>query len=171
MNEQPLILSLKPTYADLVFSGLKKAELRRRLSAQIADRDVFIYVSSPVKQLRGGFRVGRVWTGSPKDIWKMVSNLAGVSRSAFDDYYEGTTVAHALEIINVWEYAKPRSLDSLRKSFDGFVVPQSYRFAKLSESRSFRRMKIARSASTEIACPSEMADSRNVGLRRRSHQE
>lgn len=152
MNEQPLILSLKPTYADLVFSGLKKAELRRRLSSQIANRDVFIYVSSPVKQLRGGFRVGRVWTGSPKDVWKMVSNVAGVSRSVFDDYYEGTKIAHALEIIDVWEYTKPRSLDSLRESFGGFVVPQSYRFATLSESRSFRRMKIARSAPALEPC-------------------
>ena len=143
MPEQPLILSLKPNYADLVFSGLKKAELRRRLSSRIANRDVFIYVSSPVKELRGGFRVGQVWSGSPEDIWKMVSNVAGVSRAVFDDYYEGTTVAHALEIVEVWEYANPRSLRSLRESFGGFVVPQSYRYATANECRSFRSMKIA----------------------------
>lgn len=147
MHERPLILSLKPNYADLVFSGLKKAELRRRLSAQIANRDVFIYVSSPVKQLRGGFRVGQVWSGTPEDVWKMVSNGAGVSRSVFDDYYEGTKVAHALEILDVWEYAKPRSLDSLRESANGFVVPQSYRFATAEECRSFRKMKMVRPAS------------------------
>lgn len=147
MQQRPLILSLKPTYADLVFSGLKKAELRRRLSAQVANRDVFIYVSSPVKQLRGGFRVGQVWSGSPEDIWKMVSHVAGVSRSVFDDYYEGTKIAHALEIMDVWEYAKPRPLDSLRESFDGFVVPQSYRFATVSECRSFRNMKVLRPTS------------------------
>lgn len=148
MHGRPLILSLKPNYADLVFSGLKKAELRRRISAQVANRDVFIYVSSPVKQLKGGFRIGQIWSGSPEDVWKMVSKVAGVSRSVFDDYYKGTKVAHALEIMDVWEYAKPRSLDSLRESFDGFVVPQSYRFATANECRSFRTMKVVRPAST-----------------------
>ena len=54
---QPLLLSLKPRYADLIFAGRKKAELRRRIASGIEGRDAFIYVSSPVKQLRGGFRI------------------------------------------------------------------------------------------------------------------
>ena len=31
-SPKPLILSLKPRYADLIFEGVKKAELRRRPS-------------------------------------------------------------------------------------------------------------------------------------------
>ena len=57
---RPLIISLKPCYADMVFEGLKTVELRRRIASQISNRDVFIYVSSPVRELRGGFRVGQV---------------------------------------------------------------------------------------------------------------
>ena len=60
-----LLFSLKPQYADLVFEGLKHAELRRRITPDMKDRDVFIYVSSPIRQLRGGFRVGHVWQGVP----------------------------------------------------------------------------------------------------------
>jgi len=137
----PLLISLKPNYADLVFSGLKTAELRRRISAHIENRDVFVYVSSPMMKLRGGFRVGQVWSGTPEEVWSTVSTLAGVSRRVFDDYYEGINVAFALEIINVWEYERPLSLETLRARFPGFVVPQSYRYAKPNECRSFRNLR------------------------------
>ena len=137
----PLILSLKPRYADLVFEGLKKAELRRRIILHIQNRDVFIYVSSPVMELRGGFRVGQVWQGAPEKIWNMVSNLAEVTRQNFDTYFEGSTIAYALEITKVWEYQNPVSLNTLRNRFPNFVVPQSWRYAKPEECRSFRNMK------------------------------
>ena len=39
---RPLIISLKPCYADMVFKGLKKVEFRRRIASQISNRDVFI---------------------------------------------------------------------------------------------------------------------------------
>lgn len=136
-----MLISLKPDYADLVFQGLKTAELRRRISGDIVNRDVFVYVSSPVKMLRGGFRCGQVWSGSPEQIWSEVSRMAGVSRQVFDNYYQGSDVAFAIQIIDVWEYANPRSLEDLRTQFPGFVVPQSYRYAKADECRSFRNMK------------------------------
>lgn len=139
----PLIISLKPKYADLVFRGLKTAELRRRVSGGLRDRDVYVYVSSPVMELRGGFRVGQVWSGPPEEIWSTVSTLAGVSREVFDDYYLGAERAFALEIVDVWEYAIPRSLEELRSQFPNFGVPQSYRFAKRKEVQSFRQLKKA----------------------------
>jgi len=141
VNAQPLLISLKPDYADLVFRGLKTAELRRRISTFVENRDVFVYVSSPVMTLRGGFRVGQVWTGSPQEIWHTVSNLAGVSRKVFDDYYQGKNVAFALEIIDVWEFVNPLPLYELRRRFPNFVVPQSYRYLKPNECRSFRNLK------------------------------
>ena len=138
---EPLLISLKPNYADLVFKGLKTAELRRRISAHVESREVFVYVSSPVMEIRGGFRVGQVWSGSPEQIWSSVADLAGVSRAEFNDYYAGTNVAFALEITNVWEYARPICLKSLRTRFPDFVVPQSFRFVRKSERRLFKRLK------------------------------
>lgn len=146
---QPLLISLKPRYADLVFEGLKKAELRRRILACTKNRNVFVYVSSPVMELRGGFRVGQVWQGSPEDIWHEVSKLAKVTRQDFDTYFEGSTIAYALEIKEIWEYQKPVSLNTLRNRFPNFVVPQSWRYAKPEECRSFRRK-------------SKMSDRRNI---------
>ena len=138
---KPLLLSLKPHYANLVFEGLKTAELRRRIASHIKDRDVFIYVSSPIMALRGGFRVGEVWSGIPEDVWSMVSEIASVDKQDFDIYFQGQTIAYAFEIQEVWEYQNPVSLKTLRNRFSNFVVPQSWRYVRLDESRFFRQMK------------------------------
>ena len=138
---RPLIISLKPCYADRLFEGLKTVELRRRIASQISDREVFIYVSSPVRTLRGGFRVGRVWEGTPESVWRVVSELSALNRQEFDAYFRGQAVAYALEITNVWEYQRPASLSWLRSRFDDFVVPQSWRYAKTEEQEVFQEME------------------------------
>ncbi len=140
-KNSPLLFSIKPHYADLVFQGLKAAELRKQITSYMEDRIVFIYVSSPVKQLRGGFHIGHVWSGPPEEIWDQVSELAAVNKPDFDAYYAGRTIAYALEIINVWEYDTPIGLDTLRNQFKKFVVPQSWRYAKDEEVQSFQEMK------------------------------
>ena len=89
LSDSPLLISLKPNYADLLFKGLKKAELRRRDLSRMKGRDVFVYVTSPVMQLRGGFRVGDVFIGTPNEIWDIVSEEAGVDKPEFDAYYAG----------------------------------------------------------------------------------
>ncbi|RKU11453.1 hypothetical protein C6502_08780 [Candidatus Poribacteria bacterium] len=138
---KPLLLSLKPCYADLVFEGLKKAELRRRIAPHITDRDVFIYVSSPIMAIHGGFQVGKVWHGTPEEVWRMVSRLVGVNKPDFDTYFEGQTVAYALEIKEVWECSQPISLGTLRNKFSNFAVPQSWRYVRTDEHQFFRKMK------------------------------
>ena len=138
---KPLLLSLKPCYANLVFEGLKTAELRRRIAPHIKDRDVFVYVSSPSMVLRGGFQVGEFWSGSPEKIWRNVSELAHIDKQDFDTYFEGQTVAYAFEITEVWEYEKPVSLNTLRGKFSNFVVPQSWRYVRDDEYQFFEQMK------------------------------
>ncbi|MGQ4809988.1 hypothetical protein NKDENANG_03431 [Candidatus Entotheonellaceae bacterium PAL068K] len=141
MKTRHLLFSLKPCYADLIFQRLKKAELRRRIIPFIKNRSVYIYVSSPVREIRGGFRVGQIWSGTPEEIWNQVSELAKVDKSDFDAYYAGIKIAYALQITDVWEYKNPVSLNTLKKRFPGFVVPQSWRYVCHKEYQSFRRMK------------------------------
>ncbi len=138
---QPIILSLKPCYADLVFMELKTAELRRRIALHIQNRDVFVYVSSPTMALRGGFRVGDFWTGTPQQIWSMVENLAQVKKQDFDSYFEGKTVAYAFEITKVWEVQKPVPLSELRNEIPNFTVPQSWRYVREDELGFFRKIR------------------------------
>ncbi len=132
-DNRPLLLSLKPRFADLVFSGLKTAELRRRIARCAVNRDVFVYVSSPVRELRGGFRVEHVWEGSPESVWEQVSDLARVGKGDFDAYYGKRRIAYALKITDVWLCQTPASLENLRTELEDFVVPQSWRYVKSEE--------------------------------------
>lgn len=138
---QPLILSLKPCYADLVFKELKTVELRRRIVQHIENCEVFVYVSSPTMALRGGFRVGDFWKGTPQKIWSMVESLAQVEKQDFDSYFEGKTVAYAFEITEVWETQKLVPLRNLREQLPNFVVPQSWRYVKKDELQFFRQIR------------------------------
>ena len=137
----PLLFSLKPKYAKLVFDGPKKVELRRRDLTRMRGRDIFVYVTSPVGKLRGGFRVGEVWTGTPEEIWNVVSESACVEKPDFDAYYAGRNIAYALEITEVWEYSDPVGLSELRDIFQNFVAPQSWRYVKPQEHELFLRME------------------------------
>ena len=140
-SDSPLLISLKPCHAGKVFDGLKKAELRRRALKRFEGREAFVYVTSPDMELRGGFRVGKVWTGTPEEIWREVSPIAGIDKTAFDSYYAGCSVATALEIAEVWEYADPVSLRRLREAFPNFTVPQSWRYAKREERAHFATLE------------------------------
>lgn len=137
----PVLFSIKPRYADLIFKRLKTAELRRRILSGAEDRDVFVYVSSPARELRGGFRVGQVWEGTPDEVWNEVCKDARVEKRDFDIYYASSKVAYALKIEDVWEYENSVSLIRLQKSFSQFVIPQSWRYVKPEECKFFCRMK------------------------------
>lgn len=160
-SESPLLISLKPQYADLVFDGLKKAELRRRDLRRMKGRDVFVYVTSPVMQLRGGFQVGEVFIGPPDEIWEKVSSEAGVNKSEYDAYYAGRKIACALKIEYVWEYENPLELSGLRAKFRDFVVPQSWRYLKAEELESFLSMKL-KSTPSNSQIPPNHRDSRQI---------
>ena len=138
---QPVLLSLKPVYANMVFGHSKTVELRRRVASSMNNRDVFIYVTSPVMELRGGFRVGMVWRGTPEYIWGIVQKRAGVDRQDFDQYFEGQTSANAIEITEIWKYRTPISLATLKDRFSTFIVPQSWRYVRDEEIRFLQQLK------------------------------
>lgn len=131
-----LLLSLRPCFASLVFRGKKRAELRRRFAQDVCDWEVFVYVTSPVKQLQGGFRVESISRGTPDEVWNEVSVSSGLNRKQFDEYYQGRSMAYALKIVDVWEYVEPVTLSTLRDKFGDFVVPQSWRYVSREEYKS-----------------------------------
>ncbi len=138
---RPIILTLKPRYADLVFMKRKTAELRRRITFHIQNREAFVYVSSPTMSLRGGFRVGEFWTGPPDEIWKTVEDLAQVNKHEYDTYFEGRNVANAFEILDIWETRHLTPLSELRRHIPNFVVPQSWRYVRDAELGYFNQLK------------------------------
>ena len=143
----PLLLSLKPRYADLVFGGQKTVELRRRSLKRMEGRDVFVYATTPVRTLQGRFKVGKVWDGTPEQIWEIASQGAGVEKSDFDAYFAGRDVAYALEIVDAREFEQPLTLVTLKRMIRDFVVPQSWRYVKPDEHQTLRSIQDRQSPS------------------------
>ena len=150
----PLLLSLKPRFADLVFMGEKTVELRRRIASTMTGREVFIYVSSPVQMIRGGFRVAEVWSNDPETVWSEVASRAGIAKAEYDAYYEGCGIAHALALSDVWAHEAPVEIEGVREALPGFRPPQSWRYAKGRELEWLQGFKLSATASLHApSCP------------------
>src|SRR5712671_5544390 len=92
-DDKVLLLSIKPKYAEKIFSGNKRVELRRTKPNVKKGDLVAVYVSSPVMALMGEFEVEAVMKNTPRALWCEVNNYAGVSKSEYDEYYEGSKTA------------------------------------------------------------------------------
>ena len=139
----PLLLSLKPRFADLVFMGEKTVELRRRIASAMKGREVFIYVSSPVRMIRGGFRVAEVWSSDPETVWREVASGTGVAKAEYDAYYAGCDIAHAFGLSDVWAHEAPVEIERVRRALPGFRPPQSWRYATGPELQWLQQFKLS----------------------------
>ncbi len=129
MTDKTLLLSIRPQYASKIFDGEKKVELRKVRPRHLSKGDeVFVYVSSPTKELQGMFTVESILEATPEELWHKVKNSAGISKQEFDDYYSGSTKGFGIFLKIPRTLANPISLFDLRKIWENFHPPQSYRY-------------------------------------------
>lgn len=133
MTNKVLLLSIRPRYAEKIFQGMKKVELRRvRPKIQHGDY-ILVYVTSPIKALEGILQVDYVIEDRPHELWTHVKNTAGVTRDEFDAYYDGASIGYGIFLKEAKRINNPISLDKLRKLFGSFYPPQSYRYLRPKE--------------------------------------
>ena len=127
-----IFLSIRPRYAEKIIDGTKTVELRRVRPKYISTGAlVLMYVSSPVKSLIGAFKVNQVVENPLGDLWKLVQNRAGISRSEFDAYFEGASTGVGIFFNEIQLFHNPIELEDLK--LIGFRPPQGFRYAKVSE--------------------------------------
>lgn len=133
-NNNIILLSVRPEYADKIFEQRKTVELRRVRPKYLQKGDlVLIYVSSPIQALAGAFKVERVVEEPLEKFWSMVKKKAGVTRQEFDIYYEGVSTGVGIFFKEVWQLPEPISLHTLKQQAPLFQPPQSFRYARESE--------------------------------------
>lgn len=88
MSERPILLSLRPEYARLIYQGTKRAELRRRRPARSLGL-VFVYETAPVSRVTGWFRVSEIETAPRSRLWKVYRDQLAISRADFERYLGG----------------------------------------------------------------------------------
>ena len=125
-----LLLSVHPTYVDLIFAGTKRVELRRR-KPRVHPRDrVAIYASSPVMSLIGVIRVAEVRVAAPAILWEDVKEIAGLKRESYCRYFENSSHAVGIMIAGTQRFRSPVPLCDLRKWWPGFHPPQQFRYLR-----------------------------------------
>ncbi|WP_425509799.1 ASCH domain-containing protein [Verrucomicrobium spinosum] len=121
-------MSIKPKYADLIFSGAKTVELRRVCPKLKPGDLVLVYASGPRMALIGKFEVKGILSGKKSAFYDEFGASSGISRAEFNSYFSGVATAHGIQIGRTWKLKPETSLNVLRRRFEGFHPPQSYRY-------------------------------------------
>lgn len=118
------LLSIKPEFAEKIFSGAKRFEYRK-IPFRKNVTNVVVYSSSPVQRIIGEFTVKRIIEGSPEEVWRRTQSYSGISKDFFTSYFSGKQTAYAIEINEFIRYKD--EIDPFKEN-EGFVPPQSYRY-------------------------------------------
>jgi predicted transcriptional regulator len=117
-----VLLSIKPEYADRIFTGEKKYEFRRAIFKNQKVTNVVVYASSPVRKVIGEFEVLDVIHDDVRALWEKTRSLAGISESKFFDYFSDRDKGYAIRIGETYKYQHSLSLG---EEF-GLAPPQSF---------------------------------------------
>ena len=121
-----VLLSIKPEYAQKIFSGEKKYEYRRRLFKRKDINIVVVYVTKPVGKVIGEFEIDDVLEGNPNSIWEQTKLYAGIDENAYIDYFSEREIGFAIAIKNTKVYKKPLELIELNPNIK--YPPQSFMY-------------------------------------------
>lgn len=126
--ESIYIFSIRPEYAEAIFSGRKKFELRRGKGKDLIKGGLaIVYVSGRVKAILGEFTIGRIIRGPPEKIWRYVrkKNEKGISPESWK-FIAGAKTAIAIEVLSPKLYEKPVSLREIREVLPTWTPPMGY---------------------------------------------
>lgn len=128
-EQTKILLSIKPQYADLIFSGKKKYEFRRTIFKNRNVKIVVVYASSPVQKIIGEFQIESILQADLKNLWKQTKKYAGIEEDYFYEYFSNKSDGFAIKIAKTKKYKKALCI---KEDFN-LLPPQS--FAYLSEAK------------------------------------
>jgi len=132
-QQEHIILSIRPKYADLIYNGSKKYELRKRLyPTQVSNTGVpltkgriYLYESLPVQKITGFIVVDNfLWNMGPLRLWKHVRDKAGITKEEFDKYFAWSKEQCAWHIKWYHKFKQPVTPEEIFRNT--WTVPQSY---------------------------------------------
>ena len=120
------MLSIKPEFAEKIFSGEKRFEFRKTCFKEDV-RVVLVYVTMPVGKIVGEFKIDRIFAHDPSQLWEITKKFAGVTHDSFNEYFSGRDVGYAIKIKEARRYrvAKDPYVEE-----PNFIPPQSFRYLR-----------------------------------------
>ena len=127
-DPKPVLLSIRPEYVELIFSGAKTVELRRVVPrAVLPNSELIIYSTSPQKSIVGKARIERIERRPVSQLWNEIKHYDGINRKSFFVYFEGKSYRYALFLTKVTQFTHSYHLSGLRENLK-FTPPQSFMY-------------------------------------------
>ena len=125
-NEQTLLMSLRPEFAEPIFQGRKTVELRRRFSKKYEGATIVFYITRPVQQFMFSATIAKVDHSQKKCLWDRYQQECGISQTVFDQYFHGTDHGYAIHLSNVKPIPNQLVLEHAKKVCPQLRQPQSF---------------------------------------------
>lgn len=120
-----VILSIRPNFCKMIFSGQKKYEYRKRVFKRTDIDRVYVYASKPFCRIAGYFTIAAMIEDSPNVMWQMTHEGSGITKEYFDAYFKNCDMAHAIKIGEVVKLDNPIDPKEVIKDFH---APQNFMY-------------------------------------------
>jgi predicted transcriptional regulator len=124
-HRRTLLISIHENYAELILSGQKNVELRRRFDPNTAGCRMLIYATLPTAAIIGSIQIEAVNRLPIAEIWARHGSRASIPEPDFYRYFSGTDWGCAIMLEQPKRFATPISLEVMREKY-GLNAPQSY---------------------------------------------
>ena len=92
-----VILSIRPNFCKMIFSGQKKYEYRKRVFKRTDIDRGYVYASKPFCRIVGYFTIDHVIEDTPSNIWANTHKEGGITKEYFDAYFKNCHTAYAIK--------------------------------------------------------------------------
>ena len=117
-----VLLSIKPEFAEKIFSGEKKFEFRRAIFKKQDVMKVVVYASAPVSMVIGEFDIEDILSDDIINLWDQTKEFAGITQKYFLSYFSGRDNGYAIKVRKATRYSQPFCIESRF----GVKPPQSF---------------------------------------------
>lgn len=124
--EKVILMSLKPDFAELMLSGRKTIEFRRRFSRRHVGASIVFYVSSPVCRFLFTARISQIEHRRKEDLWSEFGERGGVSKETFERYFGGTDNGYAIGVDHLATVPQTLDLREAQAVMPQWRPPQSF---------------------------------------------
>lgn len=119
-----VLLSIKPEYAEKIFSGKKRFEFRKSIFKNTDIEKVIVYASSPVQKVIGEFTILDILNDDIDTIWEKTEPYSGITKDFYLSYFANKEKAYAIKIGKAKRYRKARTLGDYNLRY----APQSFAY-------------------------------------------
>ena len=123
LSKEYILMSIKPHYADLIYTERKRFEYRKR-APKLVDLPILLYETAPVQKVTGIIADWSILQASPEAVWTYSKTHSGLTADRFFGYYEGYDKAVAIRIYSVVPFKDSLELQTLNPELKR--PPQSF---------------------------------------------